>query len=64
MKTRELTVSCYYAQEGPSAEEIVQSSFAVFLKREAERISPGYTAAGACRDVRPPIGGNQQCTPR
>lgn len=37
MKARELIVSCYYTEDGASVQDIVLSSFAVFLKKELKK---------------------------
>ena len=34
MKMQELIISCCFTNEGASVQDIVQSSFAAFLKRE------------------------------
>ena len=36
MKPRDLTVSCRYSGKETSAAQIIQSSFAVFLKKELQ----------------------------
>lgn len=34
MKAQELMVSCFYNDDGESIQDLIDSSFAVFLKRE------------------------------
>ena len=37
MKSRELTVLCRYSEEETSVTQIIQSSFAAFLKKELQK---------------------------
>ena len=39
MKAQELIVSCCYANEGATIQDIVSSSFSTFLKRELEKFA-------------------------
>ena len=39
MKTQDLIVSCYYTNDGATIQDIVNSSFATFLKKEFEKFA-------------------------
>ena len=39
MKARELIVSCCYTEDGATIQDIVNSSFTTFLKRELEKFA-------------------------
>lgn len=40
MKAQELIVSCFYNDDGESIQDLLYSSFAVFLKRELGKFAP------------------------
>lgn len=46
MKGQELTIRCVYPEDGAPLEELVASSFAVFLRREIEEAAPGEAEHG------------------
>lgn len=39
MKAQELIVNCFYNDDGESIQELIDSSFAAFLKRELGKIA-------------------------
>ena len=40
MKAQELMVSCFYNDDGESIQNLIDSSFAAFLKRELGKFAP------------------------
>ena len=44
MKAQELIVSCYYTNDGATIQDIVNSSFTTFLKKELEKFA--FKASG------------------
>ena len=40
MKAQELLVSCFYNEDGESIQDLIDSSFATFLKRELGKFAP------------------------
>ncbi len=62
MSQQEIPVICQYASSGPSAAQVIESSFSTFLKKRLQSLHSGQAPWYTGSDEHPLISGGKICT--